>query len=108
MIRALVAAALAAGSVSASAADWTLVDLGTLGGANAYAAAVSAGGRVAGCSETASGEIHAFVWYGGAMTDLGRGADAAGNSCAFALNDRGLVAGRASSGELVLWSGQGV
>src|SRR6187402_2083683 len=101
-IRALVAA-LAACAMSASAADWTLVDLGTLGGPNAYATAVSAGGRVAGCSETAAGEIHAFVWYGGTMTDLGRGAEGAGNSCALALNDEGLVAGRASTGELVLW-----
>ena len=108
MIRYLVAAALAAGPATASAADWTLVDLGTLGGANAYAAAISDGGRIAGCSETASGEIHAFVWQGGTMTDLGRGADAAGNSCALAVNDQGLVAGRASTGELVLWTQQGV
>ena len=108
MIRYWVAAAFAAGSANASAADWTLIDLGTLGGANAYAAAVSAGGRVAGCAETASGEIHAFVWRGGTMTDLGRGADAPGNSCALALNDHGTAAGRASTGELVIWAPQGV
>jgi len=90
-------------ATTASALDATLVDLGTLGGRNAYAAAVSQGGRVAGCAETASGEIHAFVWHGGTMTDLGRGTEAAGDSCALAVNDRGLVAGRASTGELVLW-----
>lgn len=99
----LVALGLAAGA--AAAADWSLVDLGTLGGRNAYAAAVSPGGRVAGCSETADGEIHAFVWHGGEMTDLGRGSDAPGNSCALAVNDGGLVAGRSSTGELVLWRG---
>lgn len=100
---ALVALGLAAGT--AAAADWSLVDLGTLGGRNAYAAAVSPGGRVAGCSETAEGEIHAFVWHGGEMTDLGRGTNTPGNSCALAVNDGGLVAGRASTGELVLWRG---
>jgi probable HAF family extracellular repeat protein len=103
MIRALVAAALASSAATAGAADWTLVDLGTLGGRNAFAAAVSQGGRVAGCAETASGEIHAFVWHGGSMTDLGRGAAAAGDSCALAVNDDGAAAGRASTGELVLW-----
>ena len=90
-------------AATANALDATLVDLGTLGGRNAHAAAVSQGGRVAGCAETASGEVHAFVWHGGAITDLGRGAEAAGDSCALAVNDRGLVAGRASTGELVLW-----
>jgi probable HAF family extracellular repeat protein len=105
-LRALCAALACAQGVAA--ADWTLVDLGTLGGRNAYAAAVSNGGRVAGCAETASGEIHAFAWYGGTMTDLGRGAEAAGNSCALAVNDAGAVAGRASSGELVIWSAGGV
>jgi probable HAF family extracellular repeat protein len=102
-IRIAVVAALAAGAMATQAADWTLVDLGTLGGKSAYASAVSAGGRVAGCAETASGEIHAFVWQGGTMTDLGRGAAASGNSCALAVNDQGLAAGRASTGELVLW-----
>lgn len=108
MIRYWVAAALAAGAANASAADWTLVDLGTLGGSNAFAGAISSGGRIAGCAETSSGEIHAFVWQGGTMTDLGRGADAPGNSCALAVNDQGLAAGRASNGDVVLWSGRGV
>jgi probable HAF family extracellular repeat protein len=64
---------------------------------------VTQGGRISGCAETASGEIHAFVWRGGAMQDLGRGAAVAGNSCALAVSDDGTAAGRASSGELVLW-----
>ena len=101
-LRALVAALVLA-APAAGAFDATLVDLGTLGGANAYASAISAGGKVAGCAETSGGEIHAFVWEGGAMTSLGRGAQVAGNACALAINDAGLVAGRASSGELVLW-----
>jgi probable HAF family extracellular repeat protein len=108
MIRAFVAAALAGTAAHAVAADYTLVDLGTLGGRNAYAAAVSQGGRVAGCAETPSGEIHAFVWEGGAMSDLGRGAEAPGDSCALALNDSGLAAGRASTGEVVIWRGDSV
>ena len=103
-LRALVAA-LGLSAASAGAAYGTLIDLGTLGGSNAFAAGVSQGGRVVGCAETAEGEIHAFVWQGGTMTDLGRGAEASGNSCALAVNDRGAVAGRASTGELVLWQG---
>jgi probable HAF family extracellular repeat protein len=39
------------------------------------------------------------------MRDLGTGTDSgAGNSCALAVNDQGLVAGRAATGELVEWA----
>jgi probable HAF family extracellular repeat protein len=47
-------------------------DLGTLGGANSWAYAISAEGRVAGMSDTPTGEQHAFVWdSSGGMRDLG-------------------------------------
>ena len=39
-----------------------LVDLGTLGGRFSTAIAVNASGHIAGESETANGERHAFVW----------------------------------------------
>ena len=108
-IRALVGAlALATLAAAAQAAEWRAVDLGALGGRNSYASALSDGGLVAGCAETAGGEIHAFVYEGGTMRDLGRGSDTPGNSCGLAVNDRGAVAGRASTGELVVWADGGV
>ena len=96
--------AIAITAAANAAANWELVDLGALGGRNSYASAVSASGNVAGCAETASGEIHAFLYDGSTMRDLGTGSTTAGNACGLAVNDQGLVAGRASSGELVVWS----
>jgi probable HAF family extracellular repeat protein len=87
----------------APAPSWTLIDLGTLGGAGSYANALTNGGVVAGCSDVAGGAVHAFVYQSGVMRDLGSGSAADGNSCAYAANDSGVVAGRAASGDLVVW-----
>jgi probable HAF family extracellular repeat protein len=88
---------------------WTLVDLGTLGGPGSYATAVTNAGLVVGCSDAAGAGTHAFVYQSGVMRDLGTGTDAAGgNSCAYAANDTGTIAGRAASGELVEWTSAGV
>jgi probable HAF family extracellular repeat protein len=85
-----------------------LVDLGTLGGPESHGAAVSDGGLAVGCADTASG-VHAFIWREGTMQDLGTATDpATGNSCALAVNDAGTVAGRAGSGEVVIWNGTSV
>jgi probable HAF family extracellular repeat protein len=86
--------------------SWRLVDLGTLGGSGSFATAVSDNGFVAGCSNTPSGDVHAFLYRNGRMVDLA--GDEAGNSCALAVNGRGEAAGRNGSGELVVWSGNGV
>jgi probable HAF family extracellular repeat protein len=92
------------GGTQAPSTQWTLVDLGTLGGSGSYANAVTDGGLVVGCSDVAGAGIHAFAWQAGAMRDLGTGTMSAdGNSCAYAANDGGAVAGRAASGELVVW-----
>src|SRR6185436_13946644 len=107
MRRTAIAIALAA-VTQAAVANWQLVDLGALGGRNSYASAVTAGGLVTGCAETADGSIHAFIHDGDALRDLGTGSAVAGNSCGLAINDQGIVVGRASSGELVVWSGGGV
>jgi probable HAF family extracellular repeat protein len=86
-------------------ATWSLVDLGTLGGPGSFATAVTNGGTVVGCSDAAGAGTHAFVYQAGVMRDLGTGSDSTeGNSCAYAANDNGLVAGRAGSGELVVWN----
>lgn len=94
--------------VARAAEGWTLVDLGTLGGPESHAAAVSASGLVAGCADTASG-VHAFIWRDGVMQDLGTATDPpAGASCALAVNDAGVAAGRSGSGEVVTWTGGSV
>jgi len=86
------------------AAVYMLIDLGTLGGSNSgdisatNAVAINEIGQVIGSSETAGGEIHAFVWENGLMTDLildGTGSDA------IAINGAGQVVGnsRVAGGE---------
>jgi probable HAF family extracellular repeat protein len=88
-----------------AARDWALVDIGTLGGPGSYGAAVSNSGVVVGCSDTASGGTHAFIYRDGEMQDLGTGTDSpAGDSCALAVNDAGAAAGRSATGELVIWN----
>src|SRR6266498_5004895 len=54
-----------------SAANFTLVELGTLGGNYSEAIAVNDHVQVVGNSEMAGGEYHAFFWENGVMTDLG-------------------------------------
>ncbi len=70
---------------AAIAAEWTLIDLGTLGGSISYGAAVSNSGYVAGCAEVSAGVFHAFVYSNGSMRDLDPGG--AAGSCANAVND---------------------
>ena len=101
-------AACALAATPAGAMDiqgWTLIDLGTLGGAGSYGAAVSNSGLVVGCADTGAGSAHAFLYHNGAMRDLGTASgDSSGSSCALAVNNAGLVAGRSSTGELVTWN----
>jgi probable HAF family extracellular repeat protein len=49
---------------------YSLTDLGTLGGSDSSGQAINDSGQVAGYSQTASGQIHAFFWDG-AMHDIG-------------------------------------
>ncbi|HEV7758314.1 MAG TPA: hypothetical protein VGO78_04975 [Acidimicrobiales bacterium] len=90
-----------------------MTDLGTLGGPNTRLGASTIGrtdllnerGQVAGTSETATGDLHAFRWTDGRMRDLGTlGGD---TSYAFGINDRGDVVGMSqrASGEMsaFLW-----
>jgi probable HAF family extracellular repeat protein len=67
---------------------------------------VSNSGFVAGCADAPDGSAHAFVYREGAMRDLGLGGGPeGGSSCALAVNNGGVAAGRSSSGELVVWNG---
>jgi probable HAF family extracellular repeat protein len=72
--------------------DGTIIDLGTLGGADSTANSINDRGAVAGFSLTANNAAtHAFVYRSGTMTDLGTlgGRD----SIAAAINDEGAVVG---------------
>src|SRR5439155_311082 len=66
--------------------DGVLTNLGTLGGSRGIAHGISDTGFIAGESEVASHEMHAFLWENGNMKDLGLGV-------AFAVNDQGQAAG---------------
>jgi probable HAF family extracellular repeat protein len=103
---AVLCAAIGVAAGAARAAEgWTLVDLGTLGGPESHGAAVSDSGLAVGCADTADG-VHAFIWRDGTMQDLGTATDpVSGASCALAVNDGGMVAGRSGSGEIVIWKG---
>src|SRR5260221_3723178 len=81
---------------AAIAAEWTLIDLGTLGGSISYGAAVSNSGYVAGCAEVSAGVFHAVVYSNGSMRDLDPGG--AAGSCADAGNDDRDAAGGSSCG----------
>lgn len=88
----LVAALLFGASASSSAANYTFVDLGTLGGRDSYAFGINRSGSVVGFS-TMPGELfsHAALWTGTTRADLGTLGGAF--SVAFAINNAGQVAG---------------
>ena len=88
--------ALILAAVPASA-QLTATDLGALGGDWSEANAINNGGQVAGASETATGETHAYLWEKGAMTDLGT--LGGGWSYAYAINDHGQVVGASLAGD---------
>jgi probable HAF family extracellular repeat protein len=71
--------------------SFSIVDLGTLGGANSYASAINASGVVVGQAQTAARTSDAIVWTNGAMTDLG--APSSGSGQATSINAGGQVVG---------------
>ena len=70
--------------------EYTITDLGTLGGKTSRATAINNRGEVIGKAETASGVSHAFLWSNGVMHDLG---SPGGESEANGINDHGQVVG---------------
>jgi probable HAF family extracellular repeat protein len=95
--------------LAASAADYEVVELGTLGGRSTAAAAINERGQVAGVSSLAGPEQHAFVWENGKMRDLGTLGGR--HSFAWDINERGQVVGGAQDDQgrtrAVIWSGTG-
>jgi probable HAF family extracellular repeat protein len=92
-------------------AEYSVTDLGTLGGSYSFAEGINELGLVVGTSETASGAFRAFVWVPdlagntGSMQDLGTlpGWDCSG---ALGINRRGDIVGYACVANLakpVVW-----
>lgn len=88
----LVAAVLLAAPLTAVAQQYTVTDLGTLGGAFSTPTGINSAGQVSGISETASSTIYqAFLYSNGALTSLGT---LGGNAAeAEGINDAGQVVG---------------
>lgn len=78
----------------ATAQEYLLTDLGTLGGATSYATGINANGVVCGSSLTSDTRLHAFSYSNGVMQDLGALAEP--QSVAAAINDEGQIAGSSS------------
>ena len=74
------------------ALSYTLVDLGTLGGATSEAFDVNNLGDVVGTAATAAGQSHAFLFRNGRMVDLGTLAGGTASQ-ASAISDGGVIVG---------------
>lgn len=85
----LVVGLVAAGT--ASAATYTVIDLGTLGGKSSAANDMNNRGDVVGWAATPSGAVHAFVFRDGHMIDIGTLGGR--NSAATGISDNRAVVG---------------
>jgi probable HAF family extracellular repeat protein len=74
-------------------AQYTVTDLGTLGGSQSYAYGINASGQVVGYSYTASGGPYAFLYGNGTMTNLGTPGTSYSCSYAYGINDSGQIVG---------------
>lgn len=73
-------------------------NLGTLGGAVSEAYAINNSGQITGYSDIPTGQTsrqHAFLYSGGAMTDVGQGLSVLVNSYGYSINSSGHIAGTA-------------
>ncbi len=77
-----------------AAAEYTVTDLGTLGGNHAEANGLNNRGQVVGWSLDADGRNQAFVWQNGRMTGLGF-LPGGTSSVAMAINNGGKITGHA-------------
>jgi probable HAF family extracellular repeat protein len=81
----------------ANAQQYTLTDLGTLGGLESWGTGINANGQVVGYSYVSGTHSHAFLYSNGMMTDLGTlgGFSSDLFSYAYGINDTGQVVGGA-------------
>src|SRR5215813_3798389 len=91
-IKTLACALVSLAFCCAHAGQYTLTDLGTLGGVVSSGEAINNNGHVTGITKTANGTATAFLYTAGKMTDLGivaGGTYGEGTS----VNSAGVVAG---------------
>ena len=80
-----------------AAVNYSVTDLGTLGGNYSRATGINASGQVVGIADTtAAGNNHGFLWSSGSMHDLGTFGGTLGN--AQGINTSGQVVGDAYTG----------
>jgi probable HAF family extracellular repeat protein len=73
-----------------------MMDLGTLGGSESFAAGINGEGQVVGYADTIGGALDAFLYSGGIMTDLNSLLPANSGwrlESASAINDSGQIVG---------------
>jgi ELWxxDGT repeat protein/probable HAF family extracellular repeat protein len=75
--------------------QYSIIDLGTLGGIDATPTGINDRGQVVGLSATVTGDTHAFLWQVGHMTDLGTLGGTF--SEAYIINAEGEIAGGATT-----------
>jgi probable HAF family extracellular repeat protein len=85
-------------------ANGVMRDLGTLGGLNSSASAISDRGVIVGSSDTGAGFVHAFGYARGVMRDLGT--LSGGTSFATAVNKSGQIVGASDGHAFVYVGGQ--
>jgi probable HAF family extracellular repeat protein len=76
--------------------EYSITDLGTLGGSASAATAINASGEVVGNADTAAGAEHAFIYANGAMIDLGTLTGGSASN-ATAINSSGEVVGESTT-----------
>jgi probable HAF family extracellular repeat protein len=85
---------LAAAQSATGEIQYTITDLGTLGGNLIFVSAINDSGQVVGhCTTTGTSEMRAFIWNGRHMTNLGTLGGT--NSYGFGINDQGQIVGEA-------------
>lgn len=95
--RSIRAASVAGVWLTASAANYVITDLGTLGGDHSSATAINGAGQIVGVARTAEGFDRAFLWQNGQMRDLGTLGGRI--SHAAAINESGRIVGWAESAD---------
>jgi probable HAF family extracellular repeat protein len=71
--------------------------LPTLGGNFSLARSINEQGQIVGYSTTADGQIHAFLYQDGTMTDLETLNGPSGDSLAYGINDQGQIVGASTT-----------
>ncbi|HEG43965.1 MAG TPA: DUF3466 family protein, partial [Phycisphaerales bacterium] len=86
---------LAIANIASAEVQYTITDLGTLGGTYSFAYGINDSGQVVGDSGGSGTGTHAFLYDDGVMTDLGTLGGT--TSSAFSINNSGQIVGRSKT-----------